>query len=1053
MCVVRQLSVIVTVLCILVSGCPERKDTNVAKSGPRIVVPMIDGAEWQPCRDLPPEAGSVMEKSECATPPAEFHCDEIDNAEAAVRLISVCTDEAIAKLEESSDTLSRTHLAAAYYVRAQNEDRPSDLLLALDAATAAAAMQPPLAAAVFNRALIQEALGLRELATASWEEFGTLDASKWADEARDHRNALVAARQQDATVQWPLTEMRIAEAVRRRDRASLADLMKPFPSATADYLTVTVLAQWAEHPTAERLEDARFLAAELARSTGDRFPLEVVEAIPASPDVAALRQGLRDYRTGRDAQEALQSKSAADSFKAAVQALTRGGSPLRLEAALRAAYYTADGAAIDDLEHQALQRSYKRLMATVHVLRVRQYGKDFLKSIPASEAAVAAYKSARDPEELAKAYSKGGDAWSLAGQHELAWREMIQAMQLLPHVRKPRDRSLILGTASKIALALGHADIALLYADAAIVMLRRALQSLPGGELEHIRGLQTNLAHARRWRADALRHLGRDGEALDELTEAARLLMSQTDAETRRLLDSANDASRGDTLLQTDPLAAIQHYTRALEHTGTRELHAYTAWLYAQRAEAHRLAKQDPEPDLLSSLQTVEAEGMALLARRQRGEGEELWNGYFSRFQKPYHRLLRLYIDQERYDDALQIAEGGRAYELLQFVGGARARPGTLPDGTFVLEYVVMDDRTYVFIVSNGALEVVTLPVTASDVEKWRAAFMRAVTLRKEQEAAVALEKPYARLVAEPLRRIQQKFARVPNLVFVPDGAMHGMPLAALRDGATKKHLIEKAIVSIAPSMALYLHARAVDAAMPFERIPSLLLVGDPAFRRNEFTQGLDYPLHHARAEVHEIRALNEAGVEILLGGDATVPAFLSAAKNKTIVHLAAHSIVNADAPSKSTLVLAPSADDEGLLTAEELVRQLKLNRTRLMVLSTCSSAGGRPIGPEGVAPLVRPLFGAGVPAIIGTLWNVEDATAKEFLVSFHRDYRTSSDAASAMRSAQLKLLGNNNILTWAPFQVIGYASSPYGGPPQRGTHNGLHPSSSVQRSDGLRPQ
>ena len=105
------------------------------------------------------------------------------------------------------------------------------------------------------------------------------------------------------------------------------------------------------------------------------------------------------------------------------------------------------------------------------------------------------------------------------------------------------------------------------------------------------------------------------------------------------------------------------------------------------------------------------------------------------------------------------------------------------------------------------------------------------------------------------------------------------------------------------------------------------------------------------------------------------------------------------------------------------------------MVLSSCSSAGGLPIGPEGVAPLVRPLIAAGVPAVIGSLWDVEDATAEPLLVSFHRHYRQGLDAADAMRSAQLEILGNTNksghrpALSWAPFQVIGHSTSPFGSP------------------------
>jgi CHAT domain-containing protein len=84
-------------------------------------------------------------------------------------------------------------------------------------------------------------------------------------------------------------------------------------------------------------------------------------------------------------------------------------------------------------------------------------------------------------------------------------------------------------------------------------------------------------------------------------------------------------------------------------------------------------------------------------------------------------------------------------------------------------------------------------------------------------------------------------------------------------------------------------------------------------------------------------------------------------------------------------------------------------------------------------------LIGAGVPAVVGTLWNVEDATAEDVLVSFHSHYREGSDAAVALQRAQVDLLRNKNnnaglrsVLAWAPFQVIGHASSPFEAAPQQ---------------------
>ncbi|HEX2121088.1 MAG TPA: CHAT domain-containing protein, partial [Thermoanaerobaculia bacterium] len=118
-------------------------------------------------------------------------------------------------------------------------------------------------------------------------------------------------------------------------------------------------------------------------------------------------------------------------------------------------------------------------------------------------------------------------------------------------------------------------------------------------------------------------------------------------------------------------------------------------------------------------------------------------------------------------------------------------------------------------------------------------------------------------------------------------------------------------------------------------------------------------------------------------------------------------------------------------IDAEELLKTLKVDRTRLLVLASCSSSGGVAIGPEGLAPLVRPFMTSGVPAVVGTLWNVRDEYSEAVLVAFHEHYRRGLDADAALRRAQLGLIGARNPalqspLVWAPFQVVGHAGSPF---------------------------
>jgi CHAT domain-containing protein len=158
----------------------------------------------------------------------------------------------------------------------------------------------------------------------------------------------------------------------------------------------------------------------------------------------------------------------------------------------------------------------------------------------------------------------------------------------------------------------------------------------------------------------------------------------------------------------------------------------------------------------------------------------------------------------------------------------------------------------------------------------------------------------------------------------------------------------------------------------------------------------------------------------------------LRLAAGNTIIHLAVHGVANPEVPSRSFFLLAPTGDDSGVIDAERLLKQLQLTKTRLAVLSACSSAGGTPVGAEGLAPLVRPFVAAGVPGVVGTLWNVSDNLATEdLLVRFHQHYRDGREAAQALQLAQQEMIAHPSkahraAWAWSAFQMYGCASSPF---------------------------
>jgi CHAT domain-containing protein len=992
----KPFAVIAVALCALSSGC-NYEDTKTADVWPRTVEPRLTGSVWLPC-----DANCAP-----ATNASAAECDEIITTDAqAVRILGTqpsCTDSVIAALERlaRTDPIAMSDLAAAYYLRAQRQDQPSDLLRSLQAAEHAVAANPKSPNARFNRALAQEAVGLTAEAIASWNELASSDSSPWGAEARARSSSLQAIPYDDE--RWIVNVRAIPAAMRAHDLATITRLIAPFPAQAEAYLERDLLAQWTAAPTQERLDDIKTFSAALEPLIGDGFVKDVVDAIGKSPNAASGPLGL----------------------------LAR----FRVASA-RSAINTADALAmLDPIEHDVRQHGYRHMLGPVRSLRGAIFGWEgrYVEALAEYDAAIAEYARIGDHHSITSSHSRRIGILRAAGQNELAWREAMQTIHEMPHLLNISDRNVLLGETAKTALALGYPTIALLYQNDAV--------SLTQQHFTQTREANITLTAAFRERAAIELRLENYAGALRDIDEAFRLSAKPEDAAARAILRARIDEVRGEALVRTNPSRAVSAFTDALQ-TASPELSTFHAALLAERGDAQRRAGNAAaaETDLIESLKALRVEESRMLEHRQRGKSEEIWSSYFSRFQDTYRLLIRQLVDEKRPNEAFVYAERARAFEPLDLVEQLDVAPRelrddidldmlqqSLPAGTFIFEYTLLDDRTIVWIIARDHFEAVTLKVRRIDVERLSDALQSAVRAGNASVAEAQLLTLYDALAAPLLERIEAKPAR---LVFVPDRAMHALPFSALHNGRTGRYLIQDVPVEIAGSAKFVLFSLLRDRNMT-TRNQQVLLMGDPRFNpKLPFAQRLKR-LPGARGEVDAIYKLYEPHAEKRLGAEATIPQFIELARKSAVVHVAAHAIVNAQTPSRSMILLAPSGHDSGVLDAQALLTKINLNATRLVVLSTCSSAGGMPIGPEGVAPLVRPIIGAGVPAVIGSLWNVNDATAKELLVSFHRHYREGQDAAVALQSAQLDLLGATNpglrsVLAWAPFQVIGHASSPF---------------------------
>ena len=243
------------------------------------------------------------------------------------------------------------------------------------------------------------------------------------------------------------------------------------------------------------------------------------------------------------------------------------------------------------------------------------------------------------------------------------------------------------------------------------------------------------------------------------------------------------------------------------------------------------------------------------------------------------------------------------------------------------------------------------------------------------------------------------------TLVFVPDGPLRMIPMAALHDG--ERFLIQKYAVAITPGLDLT-DPRSIER----ENVKVL------ALGLTESVQGFP-PLPYVSAEIQAIQKLY--GGSWLLNEDFLLTNMKSKLRHEkfNIMHIASHGQFGADI--NETFVLSY----DGKLTIERLNQYVGLFRFRddpldLLTLSACETAAGDDRAALGLAGIA---IRAGARSALATLWHINDPASSRLVAEFYLQLNDPSvSRAAALQSAQLKLLDDPRYEHpgyWSPFLLI----------------------------------
>ena len=353
-----------------------------------------------------------------------------------------------------------------------------------------------------------------------------------------------------------------------------------------------------------------------------------------------------------------------------------------------------------------------------------------------------------------------------------------------------------------------------------------------------------------------------------------------------------------------------------------------------------------------------------------------------------------------------------------------------LPDASSaLLEYVVGDEKTYLFVVTKGSKEadvrVYTLRIKRDDLAKQTEAFRRQLASRDLGFRASA-----AKLYELLLKPAAAQLSGRTNLIIAPDSTLWDLPFQTLVNSANR-FVIEDAAIAYAPSFTVLremTRRRKIESA--HANPADLLALGNPVLGTETLKRALTLrdgklePLPEAEQEVKALgRLYGVSRSKVYVGADAREDRVKSEASRAKILHFATHGILNNASPMYSHLALAEGGPGEdGLLEAWELM-QLDLHAD-LAVLSACETARGRVGAGEGMIGFSWAMFIAGVPSIVVSQWKVESAGTRDLMVNFHRGLLSpKSTKTEALRQAALKLLKNpetSHPFYWGGFVLVG---------------------------------
>ncbi|AOY81687.1 CHAT domain-containing protein [Moorena producens JHB] len=363
--------------------------------------------------------------------------------------------------------------------------------------------------------------------------------------------------------------------------------------------------------------------------------------------------------------------------------------------------------------------------------------------------------------------------------------------------------------------------------------------------------------------------------------------------------------------------------------------------------------------------------------------------------------------------DALKLAE------LQDYFGNDCVLPAVNParvdlvsTRTAVISTIILKDRTAVILsLPNGAKQLEWIDSNRESLRQDINQFRKELESFFEPYNSQQAQKIYNGLIRPFANQLEQ--AQIETLVFINDGILRTVPMAALHDG--EKFLVERYAIATTPTLTL---------TEPKPLTPSSWRALVLGLTKEAIVDGREF---EALSNVsREVKAVTQTIPESkqLLDEEFTRDRLQEELGTTVypIIHIATHGEFGTE-PEDTFLVTG----ENDQLTIDELDRVIRsvastTEPVELLSLTACRTATGDDRAALGLAGVA---VQAGARSALASLWFINDKTTAQIAAQFYQGLRQSNlNKAQALRAAQIALLEAGGQYArpayWAPYLVIG---------------------------------